>query len=148
MGSRAGSGVLGFANIIGWNIALLPVSLGQPPFRISCDVFKVQDLESLVGGHTQFVWVPRFEGIDSKIDLCVEETVSQATGRCLEGRCPERPAAVGMASTCGRARAVQHGSPGHAGYRALEIWLVRQRNLIFKFYFISTNLNYIVGSYR
>lgn len=49
VGSGAGSGVLGFANIIGWNIALLPVSFGQPPFRISRNVFKVQDLESLIG---------------------------------------------------------------------------------------------------
>lgn len=49
VGSRMGSGVLSFANIIGWNIALLPINFGQPPFCISGNIFKVQDLESLIG---------------------------------------------------------------------------------------------------
>lgn len=49
VGGRPGSGVLSFANIIGRNIALLPTNFGQPPFCISGNILKVQDLESLIG---------------------------------------------------------------------------------------------------
>lgn len=47
-GRQTGSGVLSFANIIGRNVALLPTNFGQPPFCVPCNIFKVQDLESLI----------------------------------------------------------------------------------------------------
>lgn len=47
-----GSGVLSFPDIIGRDIALLPVNFSQPPVHIACDIFKFKDLESLIGRHT------------------------------------------------------------------------------------------------
>lgn len=69
-GGNLGSGVLSFPDVIGRDIALLPVNFSQPPLRIACDIFKLKDLESLIGRHTQFIWVSCLEGVDGKIDLC------------------------------------------------------------------------------
>lgn len=44
-----GSGVLSFSDIIGRDIALLPVNFSQPPLCIACDIFKLKDPESLIG---------------------------------------------------------------------------------------------------
>lgn len=64
-----GSGILSFPDIIGRDISLLPVNFSQPPLCIACDIFKLKDLESLIGRHTQFIWVSCLEGVDGKIDL-------------------------------------------------------------------------------
>lgn len=47
--SGSSSGVFSFADIVGRDVALLPVGFCQPPLCISHNVFKLQDLQSLVG---------------------------------------------------------------------------------------------------
>lgn len=48
-GRQLGSGVLGFPDIVGWDVALPSVNFSQPPLCIACDVFKLMDPESLIG---------------------------------------------------------------------------------------------------
>lgn len=48
-GRRLSSGVLGFSDIVGWDVALPSVNFSQPPLCIACDVFKLKDPESLIG---------------------------------------------------------------------------------------------------
>lgn len=68
-GKQGRSGVLGLADVIGWHVAFLPVELGQPPLCVPCDVSELQDLESLIGGHTQLIRVSCGKTIHSKVDL-------------------------------------------------------------------------------
>lgn len=46
---QPGSGVLSLPDVIGRDIALLPINFSQPPLCIACDIFKVKDPESLIG---------------------------------------------------------------------------------------------------
>lgn len=132
VGRRTGSGIFSFADIIGWNVALLPINFGQPPLCISCNIFKLQDLESLIGWHTQLIWVPCLEGIDCKIDLWEGEKSELSGNGKLLG------AVLSNRTSCSDRNVLHLPYPvwqplATHGYQALQVWPVRPRHLILSF---------------